>query len=101
MASVTSSTPTGNRLTIRSATYGLGRLVIGDIDASDPSSDYWAHDVGVDGAGASAEEAAVHVVSDDDLNTPDDTRHAGEPWPPVRAIRSRWTRPTTAPIKAR
>lgn len=48
-----------------------GRLVIGDIDASDPRSDYWAHDVGVDGAGASAEEAAVHLIPDD-LNTPGD-----------------------------
>ena len=45
-----------------------GRLVIGDIDASDPRSDYWAHDVGIDGAGASAEEAAMHIVPDDDLN---------------------------------
>jgi hypothetical protein len=48
-----------------------GRLVLGDIDAADPRSDYWAHDVGIDGAGASAEEAAMHVVPDDDLNTPD------------------------------
>lgn len=48
-----------------------GRLVLGDIDAADPASDYWARDVGIDGAGASAEEAAMHVVSDDDLNTPD------------------------------
>lgn len=39
-----------------------GRLVIGDFDASDPRSDYFARDVGVDGAGASAEEAAIHVV---------------------------------------
>jgi hypothetical protein len=49
-----------------------GRLVIADIDGPDPGSDYRAHDVGIDGAGASAEEAAVHIVSDDDLNTPDD-----------------------------
>ena len=48
-----------------------GRLVIADIDASDPRSDYSAHDVGIDGAGASAEEAAVHIVSDDDLNAPE------------------------------
>jgi hypothetical protein len=40
-----------------------GRLVIGHIDASDSSSDYWAQDVGIDGAGASAEETAAHVVS--------------------------------------
>ena len=48
-----------------------GRLVLGDIDASDPRSDYWARDVDIDGAGASAEEAAMHVISDDDFNTPD------------------------------
>jgi hypothetical protein len=49
-----------------------GRLVSGDFDASDPGSDYWARDVGIDGAGASAEEAAVHVISDNDLDTPVD-----------------------------
>jgi uncharacterized protein DUF5709 len=42
-----------------------GRLVLADIDAFDSSSDYLARDVGIDGAGASAEEAAVHVVSDE------------------------------------
>jgi hypothetical protein len=42
-----------------------GRLVLGPIDELDPSSDYWAIDAGVDGAGASAEEAAIHVVPDD------------------------------------
>jgi hypothetical protein len=41
-----------------------GRLVLGAIDDLDPSSDYWAVDAGIDGAGASAEEAAVHVVPD-------------------------------------
>jgi hypothetical protein len=45
-----------------------GRLVIEDIDESGP----WARDVGIDGAGASAEEAAMHIVSDDRLNIPDD-----------------------------
>lgn len=54
-----------------------GRLVIGDVDPADPRSDYWAYDVGVDGAGASAEEAAVHLVPDDEVPdefdlTPDD-----------------------------
>ena len=29
-------------------------------------NDAWASDVGINGAGASAEEAAVHVVSDDE-----------------------------------
>ena len=42
-----------------------GRLVLGPIDELDSSSDYWATDAGSDGAGASAEEAAVHVVPDD------------------------------------
>lgn len=42
-----------------------GRLVLSDVDAADPRSDFRAHDVGVDGAGASAEEAAVHVVPED------------------------------------
>ena len=43
-----------------------GRLVIADLDPSDPSSDLWADDVGIDGAGATAEEAAIHIVPDDD-----------------------------------
>lgn len=42
-----------------------GRLVLEDVDEFD-SRDLWARDVGVDGAGASAEEAAVHVVDEDD-----------------------------------
>lgn len=39
-----------------------GRLVIAQIDELDARSDYWAEDVGIDGAGASAEEAAIHTV---------------------------------------
>lgn len=42
-----------------------GRLVLADAVADEPESDLWAHDVGIDGAGASAEEAAVHVIPDD------------------------------------
>src|SRR3954466_7637655 len=42
-----------------------GRLVPGAIDELAPRSDYWATDPGIDGAGASAEEAAIHVVPDD------------------------------------
>lgn len=42
-----------------------GRLVLSDLDITDPQSDFQARDVGVDGAGASAEEAAVHVVPED------------------------------------
>lgn len=45
-----------------------GRLVLDDVDELDPRSDFRAHDVGVDGAGASAEEAAVHVINDDDAD---------------------------------
>jgi hypothetical protein len=44
-----------------------GRLVEQDEGAHpDTEADLVARDVGVDGAGASAEEAAVHVVEDDD-----------------------------------
>jgi hypothetical protein len=42
-----------------------GRLVWSTQDAGDPSSDFRAEDVGIDGGGASAEEAAVHIVPDD------------------------------------
>ena len=44
-----------------------GRLVAPDEGwVRDEEPDAWASDVGINGAGASAEEAAVHVVSDDD-----------------------------------
>lgn len=43
-----------------------GRLVWAEQDDADPSSDLRATDVGIDGAGASAEEAAIHIVLDDD-----------------------------------
>jgi hypothetical protein len=43
-----------------------GRLVDGDEGAYvDTDSDLWAGDIGIDGAGASAEEAAVHVIDPD------------------------------------
>ena len=45
-----------------------GRLVAhdeGGVGDTDP--DAWAEAIGIDGAGASAEEAAVHVVDDEDL----------------------------------
>ncbi|MBO0813236.1 MAG: hypothetical protein J2P23_14500 [Microlunatus sp.] len=41
-----------------------GRIVWQPQDATDPSSDFLATDVGIDGAAASAEEAAVHTVAD-------------------------------------
>jgi hypothetical protein len=42
-----------------------GRLVDADDGGVvDDDEDLWAQDVGIDGAGASAEEAAIHVVGD-------------------------------------
>jgi hypothetical protein len=44
-----------------------GRLVAPDEGwVRDEESEEWASDVGINGAGASAEEAAVHVVNDDE-----------------------------------
>jgi hypothetical protein len=43
-----------------------GRLVAAAFDPSDPDADLWAVDAGIDGGGASAEEAAIHVVPDAD-----------------------------------
>jgi hypothetical protein len=53
-----------------------GRLVAEDEGAHpDAEADLVARDVGIDGAAASAEEAAVHVVEDDDtdIRSDDDT----------------------------
>jgi hypothetical protein len=45
-----------------------GRLVASDEGVrSDTEKDLVAEDVGIDGAGASAEEAAVHVIDEEDL----------------------------------
>jgi hypothetical protein len=44
-----------------------GRLVdAGDGGTSDTDDELWARDEGIDGAGASAEEAAVHIVRERD-----------------------------------
>jgi hypothetical protein len=43
-----------------------GRLVADDASQGIRTADLIAHDSGIDGGGASAEEAAVHVVTDDD-----------------------------------
>jgi hypothetical protein len=44
-----------------------GRLVASDDGGvSDTDDELWASDIGVDGAGASSEEAAVHVVPEED-----------------------------------
>ena len=46
-----------------------GRLVADDEGAHpDAEADLVAHDAGIDGGAASAEEAAVHVVEDDDTD---------------------------------
>lgn len=44
-----------------------GRLVADDEGTGpDDESELVSHDVGIDGAGASAEEAAVHIIDDDE-----------------------------------
>jgi hypothetical protein len=45
-----------------------GRLVAWDLDEGDGpyDVDYLAQDVGIDGGAASAEEAAIHIVDDED-----------------------------------
>ncbi|MCV7407692.1 DUF5709 domain-containing protein [Mycobacterium marseillense] len=45
-----------------------GRLVAFDVDPTDPATDYLAYDVGIDGGAASAEEAAIHIIGDEDIN---------------------------------
>ncbi len=46
-----------------------GRLVADDEGAHpDAEADLVAHDAGIDGGAATAEEAAVHVVEDDDTD---------------------------------
>jgi hypothetical protein len=47
-----------------------GRLTAEDIDDDRVyDDDLVAHDAGIDGGGASAEEAAVHLIGDDDSNS--------------------------------
>jgi len=43
-----------------------GRLLAQDDGFTDEDKDLFAEDVGIDGAGASAEEAAVHTIDPDD-----------------------------------
>lgn len=47
-----------------------GRLTWTEPDSRDPAADYWASDNGIDGGGASAEEAAIHIVAADAPNRP-------------------------------
>jgi hypothetical protein len=59
-------------------TERAGRLVEDDAGArTDTDKDLFATDVGIDGAGASAEEAAVHVIPDP-AEVPDDERAVDE-----------------------
>jgi len=49
-------------------TMRAGRLVAGDrVAGQDVDDELWARDIGIDGAAASAEEAAMHVVGDRSL----------------------------------
>lgn len=45
-----------------------GRLVAFDVDPTDPGTDYLTYDVGMDGGGASAEEAAIHIIGEEDIS---------------------------------
>lgn len=68
-ASGTVRAPTGNSWTTRSAAARSGRLVAPDEGAhEDEEEALVAMDVGIDGAAASAEEAAVHIVDEDTLS---------------------------------
>ncbi|HWM16118.1 MAG TPA: DUF5709 domain-containing protein [Microbacterium sp.] len=46
--------------------FRAGRLVWAEPDSRDPAADYWAKDIGIDGGASSAEEAAIHVIEQDD-----------------------------------
>lgn len=63
----------GEPIDVQVGATRAGRLIAFDIDVTDPSTDYRAHDVGVDGGAASAEEAAIHIIADEDTI-------AGEGW---------------------
>lgn len=43
-----------------------GRLTWAFPESNDPEAEYLANDIGIDGGGASAEEAAIHIVEDQD-----------------------------------
>ncbi len=52
-----------------------GRLVAADLDSADfKERDYFGGDIGIEGAGASAEEAAVHII--DPEETEDDDNYS-------------------------
>jgi hypothetical protein len=64
----------GERLDDQVGDMRAGRLVAFDIDPTDPGTDYLAHDVGIDGGAASAEEAAMHIIVDEDTRDGDGWR---------------------------
>jgi hypothetical protein len=52
---------------LQEPTGEIGDARAGRLAAGDDESDLFAEDVGIDGAAAGAEEAAVHIVEDEDL----------------------------------
>ncbi|WP_431682602.1 DUF5709 domain-containing protein [Kitasatospora sp. KL5] len=64
-------------------TVRAGRLVAPDEGAHSRTTGLYAADVGIDAGAARAEEAAVHVVTEQDLDNLDDrdTADEGTPWP--------------------
>ena len=73
-ALVAEENPTGAETEVAGPEDGAraGRLVAEDEGVrTDTEKDLVATDVGIDGAAAGAEEAAVHVVDDPDLDPPD------------------------------
>ena len=69
---VAEESPTEGEITPDADGARAGRLVAEDEGVlTDTEKDLVATDVGIDGAGAGAEEAAVHVVDDPELDPPD------------------------------
>jgi hypothetical protein len=58
----------GERIDDQVGDMRAGRLVAFDVDPTDPATEYLAREVGIDGGAASAEEAAMHIVPDEDTN---------------------------------
>jgi hypothetical protein len=70
-ALVVEDNPTADELETESDGQRAGRLVASDEGVrTDTEKDLVAEDVGIDGAAAGAEEAAVHVVDDPDVEDP-------------------------------
>ncbi len=69
---VAEESPTEGEITPDADGARAGRLVAEDEGVrTDTEKDLVATDVGIDGAAAGAEEAAVHVVDDPELGPPD------------------------------